>query len=508
MKQLRFALVLLMLSAPAALAHPLGNFTINHFVRLEVGSQQIRVRFVVDMAEIATLQQLQAVDADHDGAPSTAELNTFADRAAPEYGAGLVLTVDGARVPLRLVDRKVGITPGAGGLPTLRLQADYVAPVAAAPWKRVVRFEDRNHPERIGWHEIVVVPADGITVFDSTAFGSGVTDELKAYPQDMLAVPLDERSAEFSIVRGPLPPGRAPLLTRAGRPAAPVRDRLAELIAAAELTPGAAFLGFLFAFFLGAGHAFSPGHGKTVVGAYLIGSRGTARHALFLGLTVTVTHTAGVFALGLVTLFAARYVLPERLFPILELLSGAIMLALGLTLFFQRLHAALGHDDPELAHTHSHADTHAHTHSHSHSHPHAHPHSHAEPRSHSHAHPGALPHSHSHLPPGADGAAVSWRSLLALGVSGGLLPCPSALIVLLAAVALGRVAYGLLLVAAFSLGLAATLTAIGLLFLYLGRVVERRRLLPDWLARTLPVGSALVISVIGAVLCLQTLLRR
>src|SRR5205085_11155238 len=267
-------------------------------------------------------------------------------------------------------------------------------------------------------------------------------DELRAYPTDRLAAPLDERTAQLSFTTGPLPVHARPLVARDGRKVEPpARDRLAELIAVPELTVGIALVGLLLAAVLGGFHAMSPGHGKTIVAAYLVGSRGTAKHAVFLGLTVTITHTAGVFALGLITLFAAQYVVPERLYPILSLISGAIVVIIGLSLFIKRLNAALGF----VAHEHEHESEHTHSHDHTHE----------------HTHDG---HTHTHLPPGADGRRVTWRSLLALGISGGLLPCPSALVVLLSAISLHRVGYGLLLVVAFSFGLACTLTGVGLLF--------------------------------------------
>ena len=209
-------------------------------------------------------------------------------------------------------------------------------------------------------------------------------------------------------------------------------------------------LALLTAMLLGGMHALSPGHGKTVVGAYLVGSRGTARHALFLGLTVTLVHTAGVFALGLATLFVSRSFMPERVFPWLSLASGLLVLGMGLSLLRVRLRA-LGRPARGPGHAHGH----------------------------DHEHPaGALSHSHglgshTHAVPGADGAPVTWRSLLALGISGGLLPCPSALVVMLGAIALQRVLLGLVLIVAFSAGLAATLSAIGLAMVYSGRLAGR-----------------------------------
>lgn len=480
-------------------AHPLGNFTINHFAGIEVDSPQIRIRFVVDMAEIAAFQELQKVDVDGDGRPSNEELNSYLDRIAPQYANGLLLMVDGSRIPLEAVAKKISLPPGAGGLPTLRVECDFAAALPSAgnvSTTRRLHFENTNHSERIGWHEVVVGSASGVSVFDGSAFGTSVTNELKAYPEDMIAAPLDERAAELSFTSGAPPAGAKRLLARDGQPIAPAsRDRLAELIAVRELSSRLIFLALGFAMVFGALHAFSPGHGKAVVGAYLVGSRGTPSHALFLGLTVTITHTLGVFVLGLVTLFASQYVLPERLFPILSLISGALVLSIGLSLFVRRLRDQLG------------GAAHAHDHHHGHDHPphaadsqhqHLHEHSHDE-----HSHGGR---SHSHLPPGADGSPVTWRNLLALGISGGLLPCPSALVVLLSAISLHRTGFGLLLVLAFSIGLAGTLTGVGLLFLYAGRLTNLSTG-SSRLTRVLPVVSAFVVAALGAAICYEALGR-
>ncbi|HYO98904.1 MAG TPA: sulfite exporter TauE/SafE family protein, partial [Pyrinomonadaceae bacterium] len=503
------AILLAIAMAGSASAHPLGQFTINHFSRLEVGTNRVNVRYVVDMAEIPTFQELQAIGSNGNQALS-AGLDAYVERAAARYADGILLTIDGERVPLQVVARKISLVAGAGGLRTLRIECDFagdladVAPAAGemANQTRRLKFEDTNYSERAGWRETVVVPAAGVSVYDSTAFGTALTDELKVYPEDLLAAPLDERTVELSFTNGVIPANAAALRARDGRTLGQARDRFAELISVQELTPAIALFGLLIAAALGALHAFSPGHGKTVVGAYLVGSRGTAKHAAFLGLTVTITHTAGVFALGLVTLFASQYIVPERLFPILGVVSGGIVLVMGLSLFTSRLLAALGlrsHD-----HGHTHGDEHAHEHTHDAAHSHAYEHTHdGDP---------ALPHSHgggrvhSHLPPGTDGSRVTWRSLLALGISGGLLPCPSALVVLLSAISLHRVGYGMLLVVAFSVGLAGTLTAIGLAFVYAGRfILNRAGAGVNRLARVLPVASAFVVACLGAALCYEAL---
>jgi ABC-type nickel/cobalt efflux system permease component RcnA len=469
-----------------ASAHPLGNFTINRFARVRVEANGVRVRYVIDMAEIPAFQESQLMDANMDGNVSDGEAAVYLERLAPRLAEGVVLTSDGARVPLRLTSKAISMPKGSGGLMTLRIECDFegAAPESAAATHRI-RFEDTNYRERIGWREMVVESAPGVAVFDSSAYGSAVTDELKTYPQDTLSAPLDERSAEFSWTRGAAPSGAVALRTRDGRPAVQTRDRFAELISVEELTPMVALLGLLLAAGLGALHAMSPGHGKTVVGAYLVGSRGTAKHAAFLGLTVTVTHTSSVFVLGLLTLFASQYILPETLIPYLGLASGVIVLVMGLTLFVRRLRSAFGLAGAEAHHHH-------HTHEHE------------------HAHGGTLTHSHggrehSHLPPGADGSPLTWRSLLALGVSGGLLPCPSALVVMLSAISLGRVGYGLALILAFSVGLAATLTAVGLLFVYARRFVSSRRAGEGQLLKVLPVLSAFVIACLGAAICYEAL---
>jgi ABC-type nickel/cobalt efflux system permease component RcnA len=473
----------------AALAHPLGNYTVNHFTRIEVGAERLRLRYVVDMAEIPTVQELQTVDADGDGAHSAAELNAYLERVAPQYAGNLLLSVDGARVPLNVVGKRISTVEGTGGLPTLRVECDLegVAPLATGDAARRLRYEDTNQRERIGWHEIVIQPAGGVTVYNSSAFGSGLSNELRDYPKDA-AAPLQERVAELSFTLGEAPEGSAALLKRDGHAvAAAAPDRFAELINLPELTPGIALLALLAAAALGGLHALSPGHGKAVVGAYLVGSRGTARHAAFLGLTVTITHTSSVFVLGFVTLFASRYILPETLLPVLSLISGAIVVIIGLGLFVRRLRAALG--GAAHHHDHEHDDEHEHTH---------------DEAGHVHSHGGR---AHTHLPPGADNGPVTWRSLLALGISGGLLPCPSALVVMLASITAQRVAFGMLLIVAFSFGLAAVLTGIGLIFVYAGNWMKKTALGAGPIARVLPVVSAFIIACVGIALCYEALVQ-
>ena len=482
---------ILVFSSSVAYAHPLGNFSTNHFAHIEVGADRIKLRYVIDMAEIPTFQELQSLTGNGDSAPSEVELDAYAARVTEQYADRLLLVIDDARIPLRVLETHAKLLAGAGGLQTMRLECDLVGTIPSSSFEAVhrLRFEDRNYSDRIGWRELVVSPLAGTSIFNSSAYGNSITDELRAYPSDMLAAPLDERTMEFSFTRGAVPAGAQPLLVRNGGPApGPTRDPLAELIAVPQLTIGVALFGLLIAVLLGGLHALSPGHGKAVVAAYLVGSRGTARHAAFLGLTVTITHTAGVFALGVVTLLASQYVVPEQLFPVLSLLSGVIVVTIGASLLIRRVRTAIGPHSHDHAHGH---DEHRHGRDHDHT---------GDPRV-PHSHGGRL---HSHQPPGANGSPVTWRSLLALGISGGILPCPSALVVLLAAISLHRVGYGLLLVIAFSAGLAGVLTAVGLVFVYAGRLLKSTSGF-GWLTRVLPVLSALVITCAGVAICYQAL---
>jgi nickel/cobalt exporter len=505
MKKHLYILIVILFSAGLAAAHPLGNFSVNQYSRLEVEKTKIRIRQILDLAEIPTFQIQGEIDADKNGIFSEAELEQYAERLTPDILSKLSLTLNDQPLALSAESKTVSMPEGAGNLPTLRIEWNISADVKTSGAIERVAFENRNFAERLGWNEIVVARVGGVKIFDSSAYGSGVSDELKAYPPDDLGAPLAERKAGFSFSISAVPENAKPLANRDGQPAAAVqKDRLAELIAVPEITPAIALFGLLLAFGLGAMHAMSPGHGKTVVGAYLVGSRGTPKHAAFLGLTVTITHTLGVFALGLLVLFASNYVVPEKIMPFLGFVSGLLVLYIGLTMFKTRLFSALGwetgghHDHNHHSHDHQHShDHHDHSHDHPHHHhdgDHSHDHAHHSHDAFTHTHDG---HTHSHLPPDE----ISWKSLLALGISGGLLPCPSALVLMLSAISLGRIGYGLVLTTAFSFGLAATLTAVGLVFLYVGKVFGGSRFSENRIIKTLPVASAFVIACIGAVIC-------
>jgi nickel/cobalt exporter len=476
MKTWLTALVVLAVPALAG-AHPLGNFTTNRYAALTVEPHAVRVAYVVDLAELPAYREIALVDTDGSGSIEPAERDAYTARQAAELARDLELTRDAVALPLSPIASTLELAPGAGGLRTLRLDITYRAELPRPDGEIV--FRDHNFSGRPGWREVIATAADGVQLEDSTVPAADTSRALRAYPETMLQAPLQVSEARFTLASGTGSTSSAALPSRARSGAERFGDRFTALITdPAPLGPWTILTSLLVAAVLGGLHAFTPGHGKTVVGAYLIGSRGTARHALLLGLVVTATHTLGVYLLGLGTLAASAWIVPERLYPWISVVSGLLVVAVGASLAASRLRAAAGH----------------HHHHHHHHHDHAHDHDHG----HHHAHD----HGHEHFPP--PGTPITLRGLIALGVSGGLLPCPSALVVMLGAIALGRVAFGLVLIVAFSVGLAAVLTGIGIVLVYARGVVERLPL-DGRFARYAPVASAVVISLVGIAVVVEAL---
>jgi nickel/cobalt transporter (NicO) family protein len=418
------------LAAPAAAsAHPLGNFSVNHEALVAISSDRVDITYLLDQAEIPTFQER--------GRPPAEILAAKRGEAL----RGLRLEVDGRAVPLRAARGRILFLPGQGGLKTTRVEL----PLSAAAHGREVRLRDETFRDRVGYAAVVVRPGHGTAVRSSAPAGDP-TGGLRRYPANR---PPDRRVAHFEVAAGrgtvtaPRPEGGGDT-TVSGAAAHGAGDGFAGLLA-----PGAGLSVLLLvaAFGWGAVHALSPGHGKAMVAAYLVGARGTPRHAVALGMVVTFTHTIGVFALGVVTLTLSAVIVPERLYPWLSLASGLLVIGVGLTVLRSRRRQRHQH------HHHHHHD-------------------------------------------------LSRRALLAMGASAGLLPCPSALVVLLAAIAQHQVALGLVLIVAFSAGLATTLTAAGLAVVASGRVLSRVGA-PARLLTALPTASALVIVAVGCALTLK-----
>jgi nickel/cobalt transporter (NicO) family protein len=444
--------------APSASAHPLGNFSVNHLDVVSISSDRVQVHYTLDQAEIPTFQER-----------GLSPERVLARKQA-EVARGVHATVDGRPVPLRIQPgARISFPPGQGGLKLTRVELDLVASVSD-PRRVVVR--DETFPGRVGWKDVIVRAGDGTAVRSSVP-ASDPTGGLRSYPKDLLESPLDRRSASFSVAPGhgtvSAPRGRGPVATTNDRSG----DGLAGVFDDAAAGKGVLVFLLLAAFGWGAVHALSPGHGKAMVAAYLVGTRGTARHAVALGATVTITHTIGVFALGAVTLALSQYVLPEDLYPWLTVASGLMVVAVGAAVLRSRVRARRA----AAAHVHAHAH-----HEHEH-HEHAH--------KHEHTHGGR---SHSHTP-----SDLTWKGLIGMGASAGLIPCPSALVVLLGAISQHQVGLGLVLITAFSIGLAATLTVLGLAVVYARGFLARFNF-GGGLATALPAISALVIVAAGVVL--------
>jgi ABC-type nickel/cobalt efflux system permease component RcnA len=599
---------LIMIAPSRVLAHPMGNFSISHFAGLRIEAEAVDIRYILDLAEIPTFQEMQATGIVP--APDDPRVVAYLTAKAETLKGGLVVTLKGRPLLLETVSKNVIFPPGAGNLPTMKIGVEYRAPFSGVECPCTLEYRDGNFPERAGWKEVVANAAPGATLVMSTAAGVSRSQELANYPTDLINSPPQDLSAHltFALANGlaagssrvppsPGPPrlekapiaaqGVAPGLSPAqayvaaslprhggvkpplrhaalkggatfpstipaisastarGPVATPVAAATGKLVLEANKqgTPRNAFtelitsnkwgLWFilsaaLIAAALGGLHALEPGHGKTIVAAYLVGSQGTAAHALLLGLIVTVTHTAGVYALGLITLYASKYIVPDHLYPWLGIASGLTIAFLGLYMLRRRLQ---GHQDAHGHHHHHGPWDHSHDHEHSHAHSHAHAavgdtHSHAHAHAHHHDH---VPHSHEHIVPGDAHAhghthehphdhprdaghshrteqPFSYRQLVTLGVTGGIVPCPAALVVLLSAISLHRIAFGLYLIVAFSLGLAAVLISIGMVTVYARRLLARLPTDGPLINRWLPTASAAAITCLGIGIAAQALL--
>ncbi len=663
----RFAAVLLAAGivlgwASSAQAHPLGNFSVNHYHGLRLHPDRLDDLAVLDEAEIPTRQAMSAVDVDGDDTVSDAERATFAATTCRDLMAGLHATVDGRPVTWILQRSDLTLHPGAANLPTSRTECRLSA---AVDLSRPVTVEvvDSYRANRVGWHEMTAA-AEGIGLVHPSVPAASTSDELRSYPQDLLASPLDQRSVTLrtgavagaanappdatSVVPGPV-----------GRWLKAMTDRFYRIAGDGRLGLAVGLLGVALALLLGAAHAALPGHGKTVMAAYLAGRRGTARDAVTVGATVTVTHTAGVLVLGLLLTVVSGLV-GELALGWLGVTSGLLVMAIGVGLLrsalrrraerrrlavrevdrmtvvrvpaaavatmdrvaadmplvrpvgpAQRtpghdgvlpltdfLHTGLGdrrtddddvrarlganlrglsryyHDhaighrqppgsdihgspiyggrfpstradhrhEPGGHHHHGHHDHGPHDlghHDHGHHddghYDHGHrDHGHHEHGHHDHGHhddghrdhgrrgPGHHDHGRHHGPagghhhdhgdgPGAHHHRLGRGGLVGLGIAGGLVPSPSALIVLLGAIALGHTWFGVLLVLAYGVGMAATLTAAGLALVLLrqrlhGVAWRRFTRWPARLSAAMPALTAALVLLVGIGLALRSLI--
>lgn len=465
-----------------ASAHPMGNFSISHHATILAADDGIHLRYRIDFAEIPAVDELRELDAAAGGQIPNAARTRYLAKKIPEFIGGLTLIANGKHLTLTRASGDLLVRTGAGGLPTLLVTMDYFIRFDGDPDRLIVEYNDANFQTRTGWREIVASASGNWRLAESDAASTDVSSGLTAYATDALSAPPQQTSSKLTFERhrdsvpatttaSAPPSGTIPIVQASPGP----RDRMSDL-----LRPGdphsARTLAFSIAvaFIFGAMHALSPGHGKALVAAYLVGSRGTARHACLLGAIVTVTHTIGVFALGVAVLYASRYILPERLYPWIGFASGLMILCVGSWQFVRRL---TRYDAPDLA---------------------------PDP---THEHGAFGRHLPRKRPPSAHPTSESFShgGLLAMGISGGIIPCPSALIVLLSAVALHRIAMGLALIVAFSAGLASVLIVIGLLIVTARKTLDGFTVRKSWL-RGVPLISSAVVALLGAAISWQSII--
>ena len=445
-----------LLQSPASVsAHPLGNFTVNRAVLLEIHPEALDVRYVIDMAEIPAFAEMRTIDADGGGSVAAAERDAYGSDACGEVWAAFSIRIDGAAVEaVEAGPPELTFPAGAGGLNTVRLVCSLEAAVRLADGEQRIDVADATEDGRLGWREVVIAAAPGVEILGADVPALSPSAGLTTYPEDQLASPPDVRSgsATARISSGARGAGDA---APASLTSGPAPDGLAALVSGTAL--GSGILAPLVALLLGAAHAVSPGHGKTLVAAYVVGSPGTLRRAAVLGVTVAVTHTLGVFVVGGVLLLGGEFLVPDQVVIWLSVVAGVLVLAFGIGMLVRALR--------ETRHARAHDHGHAHQHEHNHGHP------------------------------GADGSV---RNVVAIGLAGGMVPSASAVIVLLVAIGTNQVAYGLGLIVAFGAGMALVLGGLALTVGWLrGRVAGTASPLLRRAGRVVPFVAAVAVLLAG-----------
>jgi nickel/cobalt transporter (NicO) family protein len=484
---------LVLLPAGAASAHPLGNFTINHYNGLILTPDRVSDNAVIDAAELPTLQlrdEVRAVGPD-----------AYAASACAGYAEKLMASVDGHSVAWRVASSSFEYRPGQAGLNISRLECRLTAPVDLSS-RSTVMFSDDYLADRIGWREITA-RGRGIALSDSPVPATSVSDELRSYPNALLSSPLDEREVRLDAAPGQfVDDGLAPDVAEPGwttRVVGSFTSRLDGLVGRRDLTVQVGLLAVGLCLLLGASHAALPGHGKTLMAAYMVGSRGTPKDAVLIGTTVTLSHTAGVLILG--ALFSASATFAgESVLSVLGVVSGLLVASVGVALGRSALRGRGRSLDDAFGHDHGHGHGHGQGHGQGHGRAPA-------PASESgsvslavlerdHDHPHGHSHEHEHT------RGLRRITLVGMGIAGGLVPSPSALVVLLGAIALGRTVFGVLLVIAYGVGMAGTLTTVGYLVAKAPKRLGKIRGLAEHqvaarLAAVAPLVTAVLVLIVG-----------
>jgi nickel/cobalt exporter len=552
-----------------AWAHPLGNFSINQYWLVDLRGDDFDIYYVLDIAEIPSFREMDTLDSDLDEKMSPEEIEAYLTTTVPKLVEQMSFTYGGQALSLRLKRQALEVYEGTGGMPVFNILLDlsvdaWTWPSDGMPEK--IQFRSSAHENAQGFREALLLldgryavgfgpwveddadelryltmimedekknpllqsfynvfqfdflSGDGASIstaqfekdfsWTATARIDDITKIVLA-EQEMIIESADAEEEDVAQEASPVS-DEFRNAERAAPTGSAVNDslltRVTDTLRSEELTAGMILFAMGISLILGMGHAFSPGHGKTVMAAYLIGERGTTWHALVLGVIVTVVHVWSVFLIGLIVLYASETVSDEQINFWTGMASGAIIVAIGVFLFFGRyqkyiiaLHG-MGqtheHDDHEHSHDHDHSHTHDHDHGHAHDHDHGHGH---------HHHGDG--HGHSHVIEGQNGLPPTYWNILWLGISGGIVPCPAALLVLMGAINFGRLGLGMLMITSFSFGLALVLVVIGIAVVKTsGKIRERVGERSPFLL-LLPVMSSVLITVIGCMMVIMTLVQ-
>ncbi len=441
-----FAFSVALCTATAA-AHPLGNFTINHLAKIGVKHGMLRLHYVLDIAEIPTFQIMN----DRRGRWNSERMQAWADAQSQYVRSALHITDNGALLSMQTMGASARLRPGAGGLPILYWTGEFESPLADKRAHAVAVQDTVYADRRIGWKDVIV--------------GSQTepTHELQRYPSALIGTPRRVTSASFMIA-----PDGAVSAIREDSDTQPViasgnslvrPTLLSDLFAQPTQTPVLVLLTILAAFGLGALHAIEPGHGKALMAFTLVGARATNKQALILAGSLTFAHTFGVLLLGL-ALFTFTGFVSESIYPWITLASGLVIAMIGarsLSAYMgSRVTLSLSKGDTAIA-------------------------------------PGVKP--------------LRFNNAVWAAMSGGIAPCPAAIVVLLAALRLHHIGYGLLLIVVFSIGLASVLSGLGLLVVHGAAWLSQRSGYARF-AEYGPLFTATVISIIGAATFAQGLTQQ
>jgi nickel/cobalt transporter (NicO) family protein len=491
---MRFGLVLpfvLLLAAPAA-AHPLTDVRFDRTIAIRLGDEAVEISYTLEISPLGlhldaarrlSTEDIAALDKSARGYAAA-----YAKRVAPEIAEKLHLTANGTRLVAEVKAIDVTYTDHAVCRFTLR-----------ALWppgdvRRELTVNDETFADRPGVINLTLnskaearlklIDVEDPPLRVRTQPLSKLSEEdaaltRRASAVAMLLAPISSAPSRPPTAPEPIP---EPVVNADVPPPSNLFADLAQrgLPALFDSTYGIGVL-LLAALLFGAAHAFTPGHGKTLVAAYLVGERGTVKHAVILALATTIAHTGSVIAVAAILWGVYGNNVPGTTQGTLQLIAGLLVIAVGLWLLLRRVTGQADHVHLFAGHHHHHDHEHGHSHDHDHSHDH---------------------HHHHGPPPESAKSTGGWLRIVLMGLGGGLVPCWDAVLLLVAASAMGRLGFAIPLLIAFSLGLGAVLVGLGIGVVYAYRAGRQRFKESRWF-RLLPTVSAALLVGIGFWLCRQ-----